>query len=248
MNFGEFSNLFRSNVKHHSPLILSGMAGFGTLATTYLAIKATFQAAKVIDHYEELEGVSDDHKERFMDRTKLVWKLYIPTGTSAAGTIFCIIGANRLGTRKTMAAQAALTVTQQVYSDYRDKVIEEFGARKDQSIRDTLAEERVKNNPPKGDIVIASSDVLCCELFTGRYFSCDMETLRKSENLLNKKVLTHDYATMDDFYGMIGLKQTTASGEIGWKSSRIMELNFTSVITDDGRPCLAFDYNYTTPL
>jgi Family of unknown function (DUF6353) len=248
MNLGEFSNLFRRNVKEHSPLILSTMAGVGTLGTTYLAIKATFQAAKLIDRYEELEGVSDDRKERFMDRTKLVWKLYIPTGTSAFGTIVCIVGANRLGTRKTMAAQAALTVTQQVYSDYRDKVIEEFGARKDQSIRDTLAEERVKNNPPKTDIVIASGNVLCCELFTGRYFSCDMETLRKSENLLNKKILTHDYATMDDFYYMIGIKPTTSSGEIGWNNSRIMELQFTSVLTEDGRPCLAFDYNYTTSL
>lgn len=250
MKINQFGSLLKTNAKHHSPLILAIAAGVGTVATAYLASKASFKAAKVIDEYEENEGVSDDPKERVKDRIKVTWKLYIPTAVSAGVTIGCIVGSNRVGTRKLLASQAALSVSQHLYSEYRDKVIEEFGSHKEQAVRDKIVEDRIKANPPPSaeTLIIGDRDVLCCELFTGRYFSCDMETLRRSQNELNQKLFSQDYATMDDFYYMIGLKPTTYSGNIGWKVGKLLDLQFSTVLTDDGRPCLTFEYNYTTQL
>src|SRR5690242_7092090 len=141
-----------------------------------------------------------------MERTKLVWPLYIPAGASAISTIGCIIGANRVGANKAIAAQTALTVSQQLLSDYRDKVIEEFGEDKDRAIRDKVAEGRLMSNPPPpSDIMVSGpGNVLCCELYTGRYFISDMEALRKAQNDLNMKLLSQDYQTMWDFYYMVG--------------------------------------------
>lgn len=250
LNINQLSNLFKANVKQHSPLILSVAAGVGTFTTAYLAAKASFRAAKVIDRYEELEGISDNRKEQIKDRIKVTWKLYIPTAISASATIVCIAGSNRVGARKLLASQAALSMTQQLYSDYREKVIEQFGDKKEELVRAAVAEDRVKGNPPPSQEVLVTGpgNVLCCEMFTGRYFTSDMETLRRAQNDLNKKVLSQDYATMDDFYYLIGLKPTSYSGNIGWSSSRQMDLEFTTVLTEDGRPCLAFDYNYTKQL
>jgi hypothetical protein len=184
-----------------------------------------------------------------MERTKLVWKLYIPAGISATTTITCIISANRVEANKTIAAQTAFAVSQRTLSEYRDKVIEEYGERKDQSIRDSIAEDRVKATAKESSLVISGpGNVLCCEMFTGRYFNSDMETLRKSQNELNARLLAHDYATFDDFYYMVGLSRTSSSSQIGWRSTKLMELQFSTVLTEDGRPCLAFEYNYTEPL
>jgi hypothetical protein len=250
MNLTEVVNLLRRNAKQNSPVILSTVAGVGTLMTAYLAAKASFQAARVLDDWEEKNGISDDRKERVIDRTKVVWKLYIPTAVSATSTIVCIIAANRVEASKTIAAQTAFTVSQQLYSEYRDKVVEEFGARKDESIRDSIAQERVLTNPPPSNDILVSGpgNVLCCEQFTGRYFTSDMETLRKAQNDLNSKLLSQDYATLYDFYYMIGLGATSYSEQLGWKSDKLMELQFSTVLTDDGRPCLSFDYNYTATL
>lgn len=250
MNLAGITNTLRRNTKEHSPLILSAIAGVGTLMTAYLAAKASFEAARVLDKWEEDNGISDDAKERLMDRTKVVWKLYIPTAVSATSTIICIVAANRVEASKTLAAQTAFTVSQQLYSEYRDKVVEQFGANKDQSIRDSIAQERVlKEPPPASDILISGpGNVLCCEQFTGRYFTSDMETLRKAQNDLNSRLLSQDYATLYDFYYMIGLGATSYSEQLGWKSDKLMELQFSTVLTDDGRPCLSFDYNYTTTL
>jgi hypothetical protein len=213
-------------------------------------VSATVEAVDLLDEYEELNGISDDPKERLMERTKVVWTLYIPAAVSATSTIICIVSANRVQASKTLAAQTAFTVSQQLYSEYRDKVVEEFGARKDQSIRDSVAQERIlKEPPPSPDILVSGpGNVLCCELFTGRYFTSDMETLRRAQNDLNSRLLSQDYATLYDFYYMIGLSATSYSEQLGWKSDKLMDLQFSTVLTDDGRPCLSFDYNYTTTL
>ena len=53
------------------------------------------------------------------------------------------------------------------------------------------------------------------------------------------------YATLDDFYDIIGLGKTGLSTDLGWDSDRLLEIKLSTVLTEDNRPCLAFDYNYT---
>lgn len=245
MNLGTLINSAKLSTKEHFPLILTVGAAIGTVSTAYLAGRASFKASEVIRLHEEVYPSSNDRKERLIARTKLVWKLYIPTALSATTTIACVVTANRVEVKKTIAAQTAFAVSQRAYSEYRNKVIEEFGERKDQSIRDKVAAEEVKNKPPKDGIILGGSgSVLCCEEFTGRYFNCDMETLKRSVNELNAKLLAHDYATFDDFYYMLGLERTKTSGHLGWRSNRLLELQFSTVLTENGVPCLVFDYNY----
>ena len=247
MKFADLGILIRKNVKTHSPVILSVAAGIGTVATAYLTAKASFKAAEVIRVREEEDGYSTEKRTRFKHRTKLVWKFYIPPAISTIGTIVCIAGSNRIGTKKIVAAQSALAVAQKALYDYRDKVVEEFGSHTDRKIKDKIAEESVHNDPPcnQDAFVIGSGTVLCCELFTMRYFQCDMETLRRAQNDINAKLNKHDYATLDDFYYAIHLSGTSYSGQVGWKSDKLMELRFSTALTDDGRPCLTFEYNYT---
>ena len=250
MNYKHFQGLIKNGLKVHSPLIFSALAGAGTVATAYLASKASFKAAEVIREHEEQEPYLVNRKQRFKARTKLVWRLYIPTAACSVSTIACIFGANRVGYKKTLAAQAAFALSQQKYSEYRDKVVEELGSRKDIAIRDKVAEDKVKNNPPPSQEVLITGPgrVLCCELYTGRYFVSDMESLRKARNDLNEMMLGQDYATLDDFYYMIEQRPTSHSNKLGWRSDKLMELDFSVILSPDDRPCIAFDYNYIIPL
>jgi hypothetical protein len=245
-NLTQLTGALGKGIKANSPLILTVAAGVGVITTAYLSSVASFQAARVIRAKEDVNGTPSDRKQRVIDRTKLVWKLYIPTGISCVTTIGCVVGANRIESKKTLAATTALAFTERAYSEYRDKVVEEFGVRKDQSIRDKVVAEHVKSTAPSQEVLVTGpGNVLCCELFTGRYFTSDMETLRRVTNNLNAKMLTHDYATLTDFYYHVGLPQTSESSRIGWESSRLMELIFSTALTEDGRPCITFEYNYT---
>lgn len=221
-------------VKENSSLILSIGAGIGVLTTAYLTGKASFQAAHVFE--------DKDPAMEIKERIRLVWKLYIPAGVAATTTIICVVGVKHVDARKTLAAQTALAMSQRAYESYRAQVVEELGDKKDQMILAKVAEKRINENPP---IIISGVEgsVLCCELFTGRYFHSDMEALTKAVNQINAEMLKRDYATLDDFYYMLGLDNTTTSGQSGWESSKLMELEFSTVLSQ-GKPCLAFEYNY----
>lgn len=240
----KFVNTVLSSVKQHSPLILSSVAVSGVVTTAYLSSKASVEADQIIHRREQLEGTADCWQNRLKERGRLVWKLYIPAAASGAVTIACIVGTARIGNKRAVAAQAAFILTERAYSEYRDKVVEEFGDKADQKIRDKIAEDKVKNNPPSKEITVVVGNVLCCELYTGRYFQSDMETLRKAQNDLNSMLIRQDWVSFEEWYYMIGLQPTSFSSDIGWNSDKMMELEFSTVLTEDGRPCLAFAYNY----
>jgi len=236
-------------VRTNSPAILVATGITGTIATAYLSAKASFTAAEIIRVEEEAGGTAEDARARFKERAGFVWKLYIPAGISGVATIICIVSATRIESRRTAAALTAYSLSERALTEYRDKVVEVFGENKERSIRDKIAEDRIAANPPQATVIVSGvGNVLCCELLTGRYFSSDMETLRKAQNDINAKLLCHDYATLDDLYYMIGLDRTTKSNDIGWSAERQMRMEFTSVLAPDGRPCLAFAYNYTHPV
>ena len=224
----------RKRVKNNSSVLLSIGAGIGVIATAYLSGKASMHAIHILDE----EG--DDLQLK--DKVELVWQLYIPTGIVAATTIVCVIGVKHVDARKTLAAQTALAVSQRAYESYRAQVVEEFGDRKDKIIVAKAAEKRVTETPPP-IVVGGEGSVICFEGFTGRYFMSDMETLQRAVNEVNAKLLSHDYATLDDLYYQIGLDPTMTSSRAGWESPRLLALEFSTVLSK-GRPCLAFDYNY----
>jgi hypothetical protein len=76
----------------------------------------------------------------------------------------------------------------------------------------------------------------------------DMETLRKAQNDVNMAIFDQIYVTLDYFYSLIGLSTTSHSNELGWDSDRLLELEFSTTLTENGKPCLTFCYNYLKPI
>lgn len=232
-------------LKTNSPVILTGLGVGGVITTAYLVGKATFKAAKVISYEEGMMTVAAPPID-YREKVGMVWKLYIPAAISGALTITCVIGGAKVGLKRTAAAYSLLSISEHAFDEYKGKVVEQLGAKKEEALRASIAQDGVQKNPPP---VIVSGDgtVLCCEQHTGRYFKSDMETLRRAENTVNSKLVRENEATLDDFYYLVGLPQTTYSSMSGWVAGKIMELRFSSVL-HEGTPCLAFEYNYVNAL
>lgn len=250
MNISDLAANVGKHLKRNSPTIFTALSICGVVATAYLASKASFKAVDVINKEQEhLDSFEKSHPLDLKEKTKLVWKNYIPPVVSGAVTIGCILGANKSNSNKTAAAVAAYSLTENLFGEYRKKVVDELGERKEEQIRDAIAQEHVSKIPSREVVVTAvSGHVLCCELYTGRYFRSDMETLRKAQNDLNKLVNEQIYVSLDEFYDLVGLQPTSNSDQLGWNSDRLMELNFSTVIGQSGEPCLAFEYNYVKPI
>lgn len=243
-----FARAVKNAVVDNAPSLLSAMAITGVVTTAYLASKATVIALEHVKLHEDANGVPEDKKEMWKGRVKVVWRDYVPAAASGVVTIGCIVGSTHISARRGAAAQAAFVLSERVYHEYRNQVIEEIGERKDQKIRDDIAERKVTNTPPSPTIISGPGNILCCELMTMRYFTSDMETLRSAQNELNARLLKHDRVTFEEWYDIIGLQATSTSMDIGWFSDRLMELSFSTIMSSDGRPCIAFDYNYWKPI
>lgn len=230
----------------HSPAILTALGVSGTISTAYLAGKASYHAALIIAEDEAIAGTHDDVKERLKGRTKLVWRLYIPAAMSGGLTIATIITANTVSTRRTAAIAAAYSLTDKAFTEYKEKVVETIGEKKATNIKDSIVQDALERTPPPDNLLILTGpgEVLCREHFTGRYFVCDMETLKKAQNDINAKLHRELYATLSDFYEMVGLEQTTMSDETGWSADKQLELYFSAALAEGGKPCISFEYNY----
>jgi hypothetical protein len=222
-------------VQNNSSSILTAFGISGTIGTAYLTGKASFKAAYILA----------EEKVEPKDAVKKVWKLYIPAGVSGVATIACIVGVSKIGSRRTAAITAAYSLSEKAFTEYKSKVVETLGEKKEKKIRDEVYETKMSNNPPSslGIVLAGTGDVLCCETWTGRYFNSDMETIRKAVNVINAKLNREMEATLSDFYYLIGIPTTSSSSYSGWNSDKLMDLEFSTLL-HDGRPCLAFEYNY----
>lgn len=242
------TNFIRNTNKYthrHSPTIMTGIGVAGVIATAYFTAVASFKAARAID---AVPDEAADPMQRLKEHAQLTWKFYIPPVTTGVATIGAIAYASRLGSKRTAAAISAYAITEKAFGQYRDKVVEEIGGHKEQVIRDDIARDIVATKPSTEVIIAGSGEVMCCEMHTRRYFMCDMEQLRRAQNDINSQINNELYVTLDEFYDKIGLSPTAHSSELGWDSDRLMELEFSTVLSEDGRPCLAFDYNYVKPI
>lgn len=246
MTFHEILKKSEKLVVDNSPAILTAIGITGSLTTAYLTGKASFKAAEIIAREKDPKGYRrpEEGPIEIKEKIELVWKLYIPAAGSAVLTIIAIVTANRIGTRRAAAMAAAYSISEKAWGEYKEKVVEKFGEKKAREVRDEVAQDRIRNNPPsKNEVIITGGGtVLCYDTYTGRYFMSTMEELKKAQNNVNHVVLNEGYASLNDFYSWISLNHTPVGEEVGWNSDRLMELTFSTVMSEDDKPCIAISF------
>lgn len=227
-------------VVDNSPAILTGVATVGVLSTAFLTGRASFQAAEKLRQEEREWGTPlESNKEK----VKLVWKLYIPAAVTGAMTVTCIIGANRIGARRAAALATTITIIERGFEEYREKVVENLGAKKEEKIRADVVQDRVNREEEKrATVIVGDGNVLCRDDFSGQYFESTVEKIRKAENDINKRILNNSYASLSDFYDLLGIERTGVSDELGWTLERQLDIRFDSALTKDNKPVLSVEF------
>lgn len=237
------SNRVQHFVGQNAPTILTIMSGVGVIATAACAGRDTLRARDVLRESEE-EGQNLSKKDEIMR----VVPCYISTALMASATIACIIGQHRVSTGKIAAYASAYSLAQAAAREYRDKVIDIVGEKKAKEIDDAITDKHLEDNPAsKQPIIVGDGKVLCYDNLSGRYFTSDMESLRKIVNDLNFNLMTDMWVRLNEFYDRIGLEPINLGEELGWSVDHMIELKFSSRLTDDGKPCLVIDF-YTMPM
>lgn len=224
--------------------IVTSLVGVGT------AIYATPKAVKRVEKKkEELET----DKLTPVETVKTVWDLYIPTVTSeflCVTLLSCAITDNR----KTAAAlSSAYTMTERAFREYRDKVVETIGEKKEKEVRDEIARDHVTANPPRlTEPTPLNGDQLCKDGLSGRYFYSTVEKIKRAQNELNDQMIRSGIdgkASVNEFYYILGLDDIDGGDYIGWDytSQGLLDLDFNVILTEQDIPCLVIDYTRNLP-
>lgn len=253
VNLSQFVKNVRTSAIKHSPEILVGLGIAGMISATILAVKATPTAMRKIDverkrrENESKDGVVEPLTK--VDVVKATWTCYVPTVVTIGVSTACLVGASSVNARRNAALATAYTLSETALKEYREKVVETIGEKKEEAIRDQVVKERLEKNPVKTSEVIISEkgNTLCYDCISGRYFKSDIEKIKKAVNEINRRMMSENYISLNEFYYEIGLKPTALGNELGWNmNDGFVEPHFSSQLADDEQPCLAIDY-YIAP-
>ena len=235
-------------LKNNSASILSGIGAIGVVATAVMAVKATPKALILLDEAKEEKK---DELTKF-ETIRIAGPVYIPSILMGASTIACILGANVLNKQKQAALTSAYMLLENSYKDYRTKVKELYGEEADKKIREEMAKDYYEIEYSEPD----EEKQLFYEPISQRYFESTVEEVQRAEYQLNRKFILQDYANLNDFYKLLGLKETDEGEILGWSTYAGYEkygyswVDFTHerIELEDGMECIAIDYPFEPSL
>lgn len=247
-----FFNTLRSVAKKKSPQIMIGLGIAGGITTTVLAVKATPKAIRLLQearYSKSGDGLAESDNEEDLpsltpvEVVKTTWKCYIPAMITGGLSIACILGANSVHARRNAAIATAYKLSETAFSEYKEKVVEEIGEKKEKVIRDKVNQEHVNERPVTSVVFTGSGKTLCYDGVSGRYFESDIAIVQKAVNELNRDMTYDMYVSLSDFYDKLGLPHTDVSDDLGWNLDQgLVEVDFGSAIAPNGTPCVTLSY------
>lgn len=223
-------------LKVHGPVITTTTAIIGVVGTATLASIATVKVVRQLDE--------DELTMPPMWFVKNYWREYVPTAIVLATTVASVVGTHNALAKRGASAMGLYTITDTAFKEYKAKVVERLGELPEKAMREEIVADKIKEDPVSDNVIFITGrgDTLCYDTLSGRYFESDMETIRKAVNDINFTALNDMYASQNDFYREIGLPPNGYGEEVGWRSDALMEVDFSTHLSDDGRPALALSY------
>lgn len=259
LNLGTICKSIKTVAIKRSPELLTGLGIIGMVTAAGMAVRATPKALILIE--EKKRCVNNDILEEAklneksvppkidhlepIDVVKTVWKCYIPATATAILSASCLIGASTINTKRNAALATAYTLSETALKDYQKKVIETIGEKKEETIRDAVAEEKLRRDPIENKEVFPTSkgETLCYDAISGRYFKGDIDQLKRVANDLDRQLRDEMFVSLNDFYYEIGLDPVKLGDVLGWNIDKDrIELRLSSQLASDDTPCLVIDY------
>lgn len=232
-------------------LTVGGLAaGAATVIFTCKATPKAIQIKQELNKKWEKMEKKPSLPTRAWETTKACGKYYLAALAFGVASVALILSANHISTKRTAAFATAYGITQTAFTEYKHKVIETLGEKKEKTIRDEIDKEHIKNNPPSAaeeDATLAvNGEQLCYDTISGRYFYSTMEKILTAVNEINRRIIIETYICLNEFYYEIGLPMISPIGDdLGWDSLNEagIDITFSSQLSPNNQPTLVLNYS-----
>lgn len=248
----------------NSPALLAGSACVGVMVTMGMAYKAAPKAAKIMDDYHQdmsyIRSTDDwndlakkDQKREVIGRTvKDLTPVVLPSVLMAGVTIACIIGSQKVNAKRLALLTTAYGISENALKDLNEKMQNVLGEKKTMDVKNAVIKDKLAGSPPPTKeeaalVVPGSGNVLCKDMYTGRYFASNAQKIGAAINRVSHDLMTDMYVSLNDFYEIIGLDPCPMGNDLGWNVDDCIggqaPITLSAVLTDNGTPCLCVDYD-----
>lgn len=256
-----FGKMNRSLSKHSTEILLVG----GATSLIYSGVKivqATIKSVRDIDkkleekQKEAEETIQEDEEsaEVTIEKKEIVqtvWKNYIPAVAAAAFGFACIFESDHIHRKGKSALLTLYALSEADRLDFKKQAEKVVGKNKVKEIEQEVVQERVKKETetmPKSHVIeTGHGNTLIRDAFSGQYFRCDVEYIRKKCNDLTYRMWSAMEMDLNDFYMEIdGLEQNDGGDMVGWiADDGPIEPYFVAAFSAWGEPCA--NMSFTTP-
>lgn len=244
-----------STVKRESPTIMTALGIGGFITAIFMSARDTKRYELKLDEHIRQKAVDTDIPEEDIvvepvEKAKIIAASYWPTMVIAGVSIFFICASDYISGRRTTALAAAYALSEKALTTFQEKAVEKLGEEKVKEIKDDIAADQIRANPPTSGntLLLATGDgkTLCFDPLSGRYFYSDIETIRRAVNTLNETLFDEMFVSLNDLYGYLGLPELheAIGNTLGWDINHngSLRVDYTSKLTDEGVPCLVLNY------
>ena len=247
-------------LKKHSPEILVTVGIVGTVASAVMACRATTKISTITDDTKDqldkihlagekgeintAEGIVSYTEEDVKKDTAIVYaqtavkfaKLYGPAVAVGTLSIASILAGHNILRKRSIALAAAYTAVETSFKEYRNRVVERFGAEldkelkynlKSKEIEETTTDENGKEKKVKKTVTVADSDTLSKYSPYAKFFDdgClgwekdpdyNLMFLRRQQDYANEMLQKRGHLFLNEVYDMLGIARTKAGNVVGW--------------------------------
>ena len=231
----------RASISKHSPEILTTIGIFGMATTAVLAVKATPKALKNI---EEVKKAENKDKLTPAEVIKATWRCYIPAVATGVTSAMCLVGANSVHVRRNAAIATAYKISETAFTEYKNKVVETIGEKKEGEIRDKIAKDKAETYSHGNTEVVMTNmgDSLCLDAAFGRWFTSSYDKILRVQNDLNRQINSHMKLSLNEFYTALGLSSVDSGDDVGWNIDYPLDLHLSATLTEDGKTCIVVSH------
>ena len=238
-------------LKKHSPEILMGAGVLGIVTSTVLACRATLKVDEVLDeskskldriHMAKKTFNSEEYTDTDFKKDLTIAyiqtgvdfvKLYGPAITLGVASIACVLSAHGIMKRRNVALVAAYKAMEKSYTNYRQRVVEEFGEEKDRLLKNGIKQSKVtvtetdengKEKKSKKTVEVVDPNGIS---EYARFFdeSCkgwspepsyNLMFLKAQQNYANDLLKSRGHLFLNEVYDMLGIPRSKAGTVVGW--------------------------------
>ena len=254
------SNLTRTlnrtclKIKKHSPEILLAAGTVGVVVSGVMACKATLKVNEILDESKQQidtihsvaadpnmaeKYTAEDNKKDLaivytQTAVKMI-KLYGPSVGLGVVSLGCMIGSNRILSKRNVALAAAYTAVDKSFKEYRSRVVERFGKQLDKELRYNIKAKEVEevSKDENGHEVVKKEvvDVIDDDPNTYSPYSIVFDDgnegwdpdpertkffLIQQQNWANERLKAKGHLFLNEVYDMLGARRTKAGAQVGW--------------------------------